>query len=75
MTFPGDTLSRSLLGLKRTLVCAVQMSAFDPKRTYVAARTLAIYGRRLSGQPRGGDEVVLVLPIVRPISSVPIELL
>src|SRR5262249_5358437 len=33
MTFAESPLSRSLLGVKRTWAGAVQMSAFDPKRT------------------------------------------
>src|SRR5262245_3731535 len=34
MTVCGCLLSRSLLGVKRTLPFAVHMSAFDPKRTF-----------------------------------------
>ena len=34
MTVCGSPLSRSLLGVKRTWAGAVQMSAFDPKRTW-----------------------------------------
>jgi hypothetical protein len=33
MTVCGNPLSRSLLGVKRTCRFALQMSAFDPKRT------------------------------------------
>jgi hypothetical protein len=33
----GNALSRSLLGVKRTWVDALHMSAFDPKRTYQMA--------------------------------------
>jgi hypothetical protein len=33
MAFCGISLSRSLLGVKRTWLVAAQMSAFDPKRT------------------------------------------
>jgi hypothetical protein len=33
MAFAGSPLSRSLLGVKRTWAGAVQMSAYDPKRT------------------------------------------
>jgi hypothetical protein len=33
MAFCGISLSRSLLGVKRTSLFAAQMSAFDPKRT------------------------------------------
>jgi hypothetical protein len=33
ITFCGNTLSRSLLGVKRTSVVALHMSAFDPKRS------------------------------------------
>jgi hypothetical protein len=33
MTVRGNPLSRSLLGAKRTWIDALQMSAFDPKRT------------------------------------------
>src|SRR4029453_10059828 len=39
MTFCGNSLSRSLLGAKRTCPFALHMSAYDPKRTltrYVA---------------------------------------
>ena len=32
MTFCGNLLSRSLLGVKRTCLLALQMSAYDPKR-------------------------------------------
>jgi hypothetical protein len=35
MTLCGNPLSRSLLGVKRTSPFAVQMSAFDPKRTSI----------------------------------------
>src|SRR5262249_20527442 len=34
MTIRGNSLSRSLLGVKRTCRCALHMSAFDPKRTF-----------------------------------------
>src|SRR5262249_8656910 len=33
MTVCGSPLSRSLLGVKRTCLCALHMSAYDPKRT------------------------------------------
>src|SRR5262245_9336045 len=33
MTVCGSPLSRSLLGVKRTWLCATHMSAYDPKRT------------------------------------------
>ena len=33
MTFCGNSLSRSLLRVKRTSAFALYMSAFDPKRT------------------------------------------
>jgi hypothetical protein len=33
MTVCGNPLSRSLLGVKRTLSIALHMSAYDPKRT------------------------------------------
>ena len=33
MTYWGNTLSRSLLGVKRTWLFAPHMSAYDPKRT------------------------------------------
>ena len=33
MGFCGISLSRSLLGVKRTWLVAPQMSAYDPKRT------------------------------------------
>jgi hypothetical protein len=35
MAFCGISLSRSLLGVKRTRPIAVRMSAYDPKRTSV----------------------------------------
>ncbi len=35
MTFCKSPLSWSLLGVKRTWVGALHMSAFDPKRTFV----------------------------------------
>jgi hypothetical protein len=34
----------SAFGVKRTWTCALQMSAFDPKRTYVATSLLYHYG-------------------------------
>ena len=34
MTLCGNPLSRSLSGVKRTWPFAMQMSAFDPKRTF-----------------------------------------
>jgi hypothetical protein len=34
MLFCGISLSRSLLGAKRTWLVAAHMSAFDPKRTF-----------------------------------------
>ena len=37
MNFFGNPLSRSLLGVKRTLLIAVRTSAFDPKRTLAAS--------------------------------------
>ena len=33
MAFCGNSLLRSLLGVKRTCLVAAHMSAFDPKRT------------------------------------------
>src|SRR5215475_1364960 len=36
-TFCGNSLSRSLLDLKRTCLFALHMSAFDPKRTKTAS--------------------------------------
>ena len=33
MTLCGNPLSRSLLGVKRTSLIALHMSAYDPKRT------------------------------------------
>ena len=35
MACRGSPLWRSLLGAKRTLLVAAQMSAFDPKRTWI----------------------------------------
>jgi hypothetical protein len=39
MTFCGSPLLRSLLGVKRTWPFALHMSAFDPKRPSLAARS------------------------------------
>jgi hypothetical protein len=39
MTFCGSPLLPSLLGVKRTWPIALQMSAFDPKRTCVGQLT------------------------------------
>jgi len=39
MTFCGGPLLRSLLGVKRTWLIAVHMSACDPKRTWVLGPT------------------------------------
>src|SRR4029434_10916512 len=47
MTLCGNPLLRSLLGLKRTLLIAPHMSAFDPKRTSDWIRV----GRRLCAIP------------------------
>jgi hypothetical protein len=44
MTVCGISLSRSLLGVKRTWVDALQMSAFDPKRTSLAALHMSAFG-------------------------------
>jgi hypothetical protein len=41
MAFCEISLSRSLLGVKRTLSIALHMSAFDPKRT---SFPLAVFG-------------------------------
>jgi hypothetical protein len=38
MTVCGNPLSRSLLGVKRTCPFALQMSAYDPKRTSAVLR-------------------------------------
>src|SRR5215475_8644526 len=46
MTVCGSPLSRSLLGVKRTCLCALHMSAYDPKQT--------------SAVPRSGPSRVLV---------------
>jgi hypothetical protein len=44
MTVCGNPLLRSLLRVKRTWLFATHMSAFDPKRTYVATSLLYHYG-------------------------------
>ena len=47
MTFCGNPLSRSLLGLKRTCPCALHVSANDPKRTSMSRfvrQTAALMG-------------------------------
>ena len=41
ITIAACLLSRSLLGVKRTWVSALQMSAYDPKRTWPASRPTA----------------------------------
>jgi hypothetical protein len=38
MTLCGNPLLRSLLGVKRTCLLALHMSANDPKRTWLRAR-------------------------------------
>src|SRR5262245_10280718 len=42
MTFCGNPLSRSLLGVKRTCLFALHMSANDPKRTSVVPLRLPV---------------------------------
>src|SRR5262245_2836833 len=44
MTVCGSPLSRSLLGVKRTWVGALHMSAFDPKRTLLFAPHMSALG-------------------------------
>src|SRR5262245_62177399 len=61
MTFTGRPVSRSLLGVKRTWAGAVQMSAVDPKRTFVAL--FSVVGRldnMACSEPRGNDEAARV---------------
>jgi len=41
MTVCGKSLSRSLLGVKRTWLVAAHMSAFDPKRTWTPSGAVA----------------------------------
>jgi hypothetical protein len=41
MGFCGISLSRSLLGVKRTCGFAAHMSAYDPKRTCATSRVVA----------------------------------
>jgi hypothetical protein len=43
MTLCGNSLSRSLLGVKRTWLVAAHMSAFDPKRTSAHHETAICY--------------------------------
>ena len=40
----GNPLSRSLLRVKRTSACALQMSAYDPKRTFALHRQMSALG-------------------------------
>ena len=47
MACRGSPLSRSLLGVKRTCPSALQMSAYDPKRTSIEIR-LCYAARHLS---------------------------
>jgi hypothetical protein len=49
MAFCGISLSRSLLGVKRTLRFAPHMSAYDPKRTWVANFCCAAQCARMLG--------------------------
>src|SRR5690242_21412019 len=44
MTFAACLLSRSLSGVKRTWPIALDMSAFDPKRTSLAAPRMCAFG-------------------------------
>src|SRR6476469_7034845 len=45
MTVCGKSLSRSLLGVKRTCRFPLHMSAFDPKRTFTPSTTLGVKTR------------------------------
>jgi len=55
MAFCGISLSRSLLGVKRTWLVAAHMSAFDPKRTCASALQMSAFGVKadmtVSGYP------------------------
>ena len=42
MAFCENPLSRSLLGVKRTCLFALQMSAYDPKRTLPTTPLLGV---------------------------------
>ena len=44
MTVCGKSLSRSLLGVKRTWLVAAHMSASDPKRTLALNRRMSAFG-------------------------------
>src|SRR5215475_793619 len=53
IAFCGISLSRSLLGVKRTWLVAAHMSAFDPKRTPAPGRCLTLwYASTVTGVPR-----------------------
>src|SRR5262249_24948782 len=53
MALCGNSLSRSLLGVKRTWLVAAHMSAFDPKRT---RKPRKCYPCRLSHRENDADE-------------------
>src|SRR5215471_14285460 len=53
MTFAGSPLSRSLLGVKRTWAGALQMSAFDPKRTSARSFPVQVGAVTMPCEPRG----------------------
>jgi len=53
MTVCGISLSRSLLGVKRTWHFAPHMSAFDPKRTSPRRHIMEEY-MLANGNPTGG---------------------
>jgi hypothetical protein len=53
-TVCGNSLSRSLLGAKRTWLFAAQMYASDPKRTWITAKQPT--GRRLRFDPDQCDD-------------------
>jgi ABC transporter substrate binding protein len=65
MAFCGGPLLRSLLGVKRTCLVALHMSAFDPKRTSTSSGWLLQVGTLLFYERRGGDEATPIHTFAR----------
>src|SRR5262245_41848372 len=75
MTVCGSPLSRSLLGVKRTCLCALHMSANDPKRTYRFGIYSLIHTLRESSNKRSAFAIrqrvsVILSRVLRIISKI-----